>query len=232
MLRNNIDSSLLGVALNNILRFNQLGEINIQELSLRYYNGTLALDNISIYIRPGKKIGIYSRTSSGKSSLILAMLRLVDFSHNRPGINPREADSGAIGFTLLKDHPLSQGEQQLFCLARAILKRQTSNGGCQVLILDEATSSLDAQTDRQVQRVIREAFHDCTVFSVAYRVCSLFCLLPKRKLIVEQLDTIIDFDRIAVLDAGCLVEFDTPQNLLAREGLFKQMYSGTDGQEI
>lgn len=133
---------------------------------------------------------------------------------------------------LLEDHLLSQGEQQLFCVARAILKGQTSDGGCQVLILDEATSSLDAQTDRRVQKVMREAFHDCTVFSVAHRVYSLFRLLPKRKLIIEQLDTIIDFDGITVLDAGCLVEFDTPQNLLAREGLFKQMFSGTDGQEL
>ncbi|KAJ5969557.1 ABC transporter integral membrane type 1 [Penicillium viridicatum] len=116
---------------------------------------------------------------------------------------------------LLKDHPLSQGEQQLFCLALAILKRETSDSGCQVLILYEATSSLDAQTDRRAQKVMREAFHDCTLFRVAHR-----------------LDTIIDFDRIAVLDAGCLVEFDTPQNLLAREGLFKQMYSGTDRQEL
>ncbi|KAJ5869650.1 hypothetical protein N7455_004591 [Penicillium solitum] len=124
----------------------------------------------------------------------------------------------------LEDHPLSQGEQQLFCLARAILKRQTSNGG--------STSSLDTQTDRRVQKVMREAFHDCTVFSIAHRVFSLSHLLPKRKLIVEKLDTIIDFDRIAVLDAECLVEFDTPQNLLPREGLFKQMYSGTDGQEL
>jgi ATP-binding cassette subfamily C (CFTR/MRP) protein 1 len=72
---------------------------------------------------------------------------------------------------LLEDHPLSQGEQQLFCLARAILKRQASNGGCQVLILDEATSSLDAQTDQRVQKAMRDAFHDCTVFSVAHRVC-------------------------------------------------------------
>lgn len=143
---------------------------------------------------------------------------------------------------LLEDHPLSQGEQQLFCLARAILKRQTSNGGCQVLILDEATSSLDAQTDQRVQKAMRDAFHDCTVFSVAHRVCFQFhlspnlqilCLIrPKSELTVEQLDTIIDFDRIAVLDSGCLVEFDTPQNLLARDGLFKQMYSGTDKQEL
>jgi len=42
----------------------------------------------------------------------------------------------------------------------------------------------------------------------------------------------MDFDRIAVLDSGCPVEFDTPQKLLARDGLFKQMYSGTDKQEL
>ncbi|KAJ5163601.1 ABC transporter integral membrane type 1 [Penicillium coprophilum] len=316
MLRSSTSSSLLGVALNNILGFNQLlsyfitswttletslgaiarvksfvettpcenqpgtaaelptswpdkGEIDIQDLSLRYPDGTLALDNISMHIRPGEKIGICGRTGSGKSSLTLAMLRLVDLSHGSITIDQTDISRIAPGSirerliavpqdpftllgtirynadimglsrdceitsvlkeigvwaaiesrggldTLLEDHPLSQGEQQLFCLARAILKRQTSNGGCQVLILDEATSSLDAETDQRVQKAMRDAFHDCTVFSVAHR-----------------LDTIIDFDRIAVLDSGCLVEFDTPQNLLARDGLFKQMYSGTDKQEL
>lgn len=62
-----------------------------------------------------------------------------------------------------------------------------------MLILDEAMSRLDAQTNRRVQKVMREAFHDCTVLIVAHRVCSLLRLLPKRKLIIEQLDTIIDF---------------------------------------
>ncbi|CAG8909081.1 unnamed protein product [Penicillium egyptiacum] len=329
MLRSSTDSSLLGVALNNILGFNQLlsyfitswttletslgaiarvksfvettpsedqpgtsaelptswpdrGEISIQGLSLRYPDGTLALDNISMHICPGEKIGVCGRTGSGKSSLTLAMMRLVDFSHGNITIDQTDISKvtpasiqerliavpqdsftllGTIRYNadimglssdseitsllkqigvwaaiesrggldaLLEDHPLSQGEQQLFCLARAILKRQASKAGCQVLILDEATSSLDVQTDRRVQRVMRDAFHDCTVFSVAHRVCSQFHLSPKNKLIVEQLDTIVEFDRIAVLDGGFLVEFDTPRNLLAREGLFKQMYSGTD----
>ncbi|CAI7670419.1 unnamed protein product [Penicillium palitans] len=330
MLRSSTSSSLLGVALNNILGFNQLlpylitswttletslgaiarvksfvettpcenqpgtaaelptswpdkGEIDIQDLSLRYPDGTLALDNISMHIRPGEKIGICGRTGSGKSSLTLAILRLVDLSHGSITIDQTDSSKIAPGsirerliavpqdpFTLLgtirynadimglsrdseitsvlkeigvwaaiesrggldallEDHPLSQGEQQLFCLARAILKRQTSNGGCQVLILDEATSSLDAQTDQRVQKAMRDAFHDCTVFSVAHRI--IYLIKPKSELTVEQLDTIIHFDRIAVLDSGCLVEFDTPQNLLARDGLFKQMYSGTDKQE-
>jgi ABC-type multidrug transport system fused ATPase/permease subunit len=65
----------------------------------------------------------------------------------------------------LEDHPLSQGEQQLFCLARAIIKKRTSNGGCQVLILDEATSSVDGETGRRIQEVMRDAFKDFTVCS-------------------------------------------------------------------
>lgn len=60
----------------------------------------------------------------------------------------------------------------------------------------------------------------------------MYLIRSKSQLTYEQLDTIIDFDRIVVLDAGHLVEFDTPQNLLAREGLFQRMYSGTDTQEF
>ncbi|PYI09440.1 hypothetical protein BO78DRAFT_438058 [Aspergillus sclerotiicarbonarius CBS 121057] len=74
---------------------------------------------------------------------------------------------------LFEDHPLSQGEQQLFCLARAILKKRTSKSGCLVLILDEATSSFDRATDRRVQKVVREVFSDCMVISVAHRGCQV-----------------------------------------------------------
>lgn len=60
----------------------------------------------------------------------------------------------------------------------------------------------------------------------------LYLTKSKSELTVEQLGTIIDFDRIAVLDSGCLVDFDTPQNLLAKDGLFQQMYSGTNRPEL
>jgi hypothetical protein len=70
---------------------------------------------------------------------------------------------------VLIENPLSQGQQQLFCLARAILRKS------KVLILDEATSSLDSETDRVMQWVIREGFKEYTVISVAHRVS--FCLL-------------------------------------------------------
>ncbi|KJK60537.1 multi drug resistance-associated protein MRP [Aspergillus parasiticus SU-1] len=238
------------------------GAIHIQGLSLSYPNGTPALNDISMCIELGERIGICGRIGSGKSSFILSLLRLVNPSHGSitiDGINIESISPSAIRealiavpqnlFTLLgtvrynadimgasndeeiisvlkqvgiweaiesrggldailEDHPLSQGEQQLFCLARAILKKRTRQGGCQVLILDEATSNLDSETDHRTQQVLKDTFEGCTVVSVAHR-----------------LDTIIDFDRIAVLDVGNLVEFDTPQRLLAKDGLFRRMVS-------
>jgi ATP-binding cassette subfamily C (CFTR/MRP) protein 1 len=99
------------------------------------------------------------------------------------------------------EQPLSQGQQQLFCLGRAILRRG------QVLVLDEATSNVDAETDQLMQRVVREEFGGRTIIVVAHR-----------------LDTIMDSDMIAVLDKGKVVEYDTPANLLARESMFRQLY--------
>ncbi|KAI9044363.1 P-loop containing nucleoside triphosphate hydrolase protein [Aspergillus affinis] len=80
---------------------------------------------------------------------------------------------------VLHGQPLSQGEQQLLYLARALLKQRASRSGCPVVILDEATSSVDRETDCRIQRVLKDVFRECTVVSVAHR-----------------LDTIIDFDRL------------------------------------
>ena len=96
---------------------------------------------------------------------------------------------------------LSHGQRQLFCLARAILRKS------KIVVLDEVTSSVDRKTDALMQKVIREEFEGCTIVAVAHR-----------------LETILDFDRIAVLDRGRLVECDAPKKLLARESAFKRLY--------
>ncbi|CAH0722850.1 unnamed protein product, partial [Brenthis ino] len=99
----------------------------------------------------------------------------------------------------------SVGERQLVCLARAIVNND------KILLLDEATANVDAQTDALIQNTIREYFKNCTVLTVAHR-----------------LNTIIDSDKILVLDAGNLVEFDHPHVLLQnKKGYFRKMVSET-----
>ncbi|XP_044597665.1 multidrug resistance-associated protein 1 isoform X5 [Cotesia glomerata] len=88
---------------------------------------------------------------------------------------------------------LSVGQRQLICLARALLRKT------KILILDEATAAVDLETDDLIQRTIREEFKDCTVLTIAHR-----------------LNTILDSDRVIVLDKGVITEFDKPENLLQK----------------
>jgi ATP-binding cassette, subfamily C (CFTR/MRP), member 1 len=95
----------------------------------------------------------------------------------------------------LKNAPLSHGQFQLFGLARALLLKDRSR----ILVLDEATSNVDAKTDELMQRIIREEFAKHTILTIAHR-----------------LDTIRDADTILVMDKGKVVEVGTPDELLAK----------------
>lgn len=99
----------------------------------------------------------------------------------------------------------SLGQQQLVCLCRALLNKS------KLLLLDEATAALDTDTDAAVQRILRTAFADRTIITIAHR-----------------LDTIIDSDRILVMDAGRVAEFASPSDLLRTEGsIFAQLCKQT-----
>ncbi|KAJ7786610.1 pleiotropic drug resistance ABC transporter [Mycena metata] len=96
---------------------------------------------------------------------------------------------------------LSAGERQLVALSRAILRR------CNIIIMDEATSQIDSLLDDQIQTTIREELSGAIVITIAHR-----------------LKTIIDYDRVLVLDDGELVEFGSPRTLLQKTGgIFREM---------
>ncbi|GAX23747.1 hypothetical protein FisN_12Hh325 [Fistulifera solaris] len=99
----------------------------------------------------------------------------------------------------------SLGTQQLICLARAMLNPS------RILLLDEATAALDSDTNAAVQQVLHKHFSHRTIFTIAHR-----------------LDTIIDSDRILVMNAGVVAEFDTPHNLLEdHDSIFHELCMNT-----
>ena len=104
---------------------------------------------------------------------------------------------------------LSQGQRQLLCLARAMLARP------KLMVLDEATSAVDFETDELIQRSLRQEFKGSTLLVIAHR-----------------LSTVADFDRILVLSEGRAVEFGKPEELLAKEGgLFGAMVAESGEKE-
>ena len=96
----------------------------------------------------------------------------------------------------------STGQRQLICIARALLRKP------KILVLDEATASIDNETDEMIQKMVRVNFRESTVLTIAHR-----------------LNTIMDSDRIVVMDAGLIAECGPPHELLANEeGAFKSLW--------
>ncbi|KAJ2789674.1 ATP-binding cassette transporter yor1 [Coemansia linderi] len=94
----------------------------------------------------------------------------------------------------------SSGQQQLFSLCRLLMRKR------KVLVLDEATADVDQETDRRIQELIRSEFSECTVLTIAHR-----------------LNTIMNSDRIIVMEKGEIAEIGSPQELIAKGGKFAEL---------
>ncbi|KAL9228186.1 hypothetical protein vseg_003793 [Gypsophila vaccaria] len=130
--------------------------------------------------------GQYSEDEIWKS---LERCQLKDVVSSKPG----KLDSPVVD----NGDNWSVGQRQLLCLGRVMLKRS------RLLFMDEATASVDSQTDAVIQRIIREDFSTCTIISIAHRI-----------------PTVMDCDRVLVVDAGKAKEYDSPARLLERPSLF------------
>lgn len=142
-------------------------------------------------------------------SVLWQALQRIDPSHSSSGEVSFESDSPTDHTSVFQnlDSPvsrggsnLSQGEKQLLCLARAMITRP------KILVLDEATSAVDMETDSLMQRNIREEFHNATLLVIAHR-----------------LSTVADFDKLLVMSDGKIAEFGPPGVLARQDGVFRRM---------
>ncbi|KAF7280544.1 hypothetical protein GWI33_005747 [Rhynchophorus ferrugineus] len=234
------------------------GKVDFRHAYLRYRpDSHPSIRDLNIEFQPGEKIGVVGRTGAGKSSLVATLFRLAPIDGHiqidgldtgivglrtlrssisiipqvptlfsasiRYNLDPFEKCTDAQLWKALEQVELKQngvaletyvseggsnfsaGQRQLICLARAIVRNN------KVLVMDEATANVDQNTDSLIQTTIREAFKDCTVITIAHR-----------------LNTIIDSDKVLVMDAGQAVEFAHPYELLKkRDGYFTKMVQQT-----
>jgi ATP-binding cassette subfamily C (CFTR/MRP) protein 1 len=128
---------------------------------------------------------------------IINILKKIGFEYNEP-------DNEILDKMIQQNGTnLSVGEKQLICIARAMIRKT------KIIVMDEATANIDMRTEEKIQRALEIVFKNSTVITVAHRI-----------------KTIINYDKILVLDKGNVMEFDSPQNLLKNENsLFFKLYN-------
>lgn len=267
----------------------ETGRLEAKNVRVRYREGLpLVLKNLNFVIENNQKVGIVGRTGSGKSSVILALLRIIEPEGIKEknsgfvldGLNLKNLGIRSVreALTLIPQDPhllagtlrsnidpmkeysdeeiievlektnlfqnlnqtikrkskplknensaeenvqelekiseinilnfeietsgsnLSQGQKQLICIARALIKKP------KVLLMDEATANIDGKTDQTIKDLIKNEFGQSTILTIAHR-----------------LNTIISYDKILVLGDGEILEFDSPKKLLENGGVFRDL---------
>ncbi|PRT53727.1 Oligomycin resistance ATP-dependent permease YOR1 [Wickerhamiella sorbophila] len=232
------------------------GGVVFDQVSLRYRpNLPVVLNNLSVEIKPGEKVGIVGRTGAGKSTILSALFRITELASGRILIDGTDISTigltdlrsklsiipqdpvifeGTIRFNLdpfnersdvelwdalrrsgvIRENEIkngkanaehkfhldtaisgdgsnfSLGERQLLTLARALVRQS------RIIVLDEATATVDIETDKMIQETISKEFAECTILCIAHR-----------------LQTIINYDKVIVMDAGQAKEMGSPKKL-------------------
>ncbi|XP_075556557.1 ATP-binding cassette sub-family C member 3-like [Dermacentor variabilis] len=223
-------SQIIGICPMHDTTWPSEGKLEFDHYSASYKPGILpdVLTDLSFVAHPREKVGVVGRTGAGKSSLLMAVLRVLKASAGSIRID--NVDITTVSLRRLRSavtiipqahltefvsrhsmnlrmdvgdggSNLSAGQRQLVCLARALLRRP------RVLLMDEATSHMDSDTDRIVQATLRQSFAYCTVLTIAHR-----------------LETILDYDKILVMSKGRVVEYGSTQQLASnRNSAFHTM---------